>query len=74
MSLLFLIANMTENYTGAEIENVVREAGMNAIRNNRDIVTKDDFLKALKEIKPTIPKEVSERIKRFKEEPQSMYR
>jgi len=37
-------------------------------------VTKDDFLKALKEIKPTIPKEVSERIKRFKEEPQSMYR
>jgi len=68
------LANMTENYTGAEIENVVREAGMNAIRNNRDIVTKDDFLKALKEIKPTIPKEVSERIKRFKEEPQSMYR
>jgi len=71
---LIELANMTENYTGAEIENIVREAGMNAIRNNREIVTKNDFLKALKEIKPTIPKEVSERIKRFKEEPQSMYR
>ncbi len=68
------IANMTENYTGAEIENVVREAGMFAIRSKRDIVKREDFLKALEEIKPAIPKEVSERIKRFKEEPNTMYR
>ncbi len=68
------LANLTENYTGAEIENVCREAGMNAIRNNRKIVTKEDFQKALEEVRPAIPKEVAERIKRFKEEPESMYR
>ena len=39
---------MTENYTGAEIENIVREAGMNAIRNKRAIVRKEDFEKALR--------------------------
>ncbi len=68
------IANSTEEYTGAEIENIVREAGMNAIREKRDVVRKDDFEKAMREIRPAIPKEVAERIKRFKEEPESMYR
>ncbi len=68
------LAEMTENYTGAEIENLCREAGMNAIRNHRDIVKKDDFSKAREEIRPSIPKELAERIKRFKEEPQNMYR
>ncbi len=68
------IASLTENYTGAEIENVCREAGMNAIRSNRDAVKEEDFLKALNEVKPAVPKEISERIKRFKEEPGSMYR
>ncbi|MDE1869224.1 MAG: AAA family ATPase [Candidatus Micrarchaeota archaeon] len=64
----------TENYTGAEIENVVREAGMNAIRNGKTVVTKADFNFALREIKPAIPKELAERIKRFKDEPENMYR
>ncbi|MEM3273020.1 MAG: CDC48 family AAA ATPase [Candidatus Micrarchaeaceae archaeon] len=68
------LAEMTENYTGAEIENVCREAGMNAIRNNREVVKREDFEKALAEVKPAIPKEVADRIKRFKEEPTSMYR
>lgn len=68
------LADETENYTSAEIENICREAGMNAIRNKKDIVIMKDFEKALKEIKPSIPKEVSERIKRFKDEPESMYR
>ncbi|MGI0100459.1 MAG: CDC48 family AAA ATPase [Candidatus Micrarchaeaceae archaeon] len=68
------LAKETDNYTGAEIENIVREAGMNAIRGSRDSVTKQDFNIALKEVKPTIPKELSERIKRFKEEPENMYR
>ena len=68
------LANSTENYTGAEIENIVREAGMNAIRNKRQIVRNDDFVKALQEIRPAVPKEVAERIRRFKEEPESMYR
>lgn len=68
------LAKVTDDYTGAEIENIVREAGMNAIRNRRSVVRKEDFMKALQEIRPAIPKEVAERIKRFKEEPESMYR
>ncbi len=68
------LAKATEGYTGAEIENLTREAGMNAIRANRDEVTKEDFENALEEIRPAIPKELSERIKRFKEEPENMYR
>jgi transitional endoplasmic reticulum ATPase len=68
------LAKLTEEYTGAEIENIVREAGMNAIRNKREIVTKEDFMRALQEIKPAVPKEIAERIKRFKEEPETMYR
>jgi transitional endoplasmic reticulum ATPase len=68
------LANVTESYTSAEIENICREAGVNAIRNNREIVSKDDFLKALQDVRPTVPRELAERIKRFKEEPESMYR
>ena len=68
------LAKVTDNYTGAEIENIVREAGMNAIRGKRDVVTKADFQTALTEIRPAIPKELAERIKRFKEEPEMMYR
>ncbi len=68
------LANITEEYTGAEIENIIREAGMGAIRGKRNVVRKEDFMKALMEIKPAVPKEVAERIKRFKEEPESMYR
>ncbi len=68
------LAKSTENYTGAEIENIVREAGMSAIRASKDIVEMKDFKYALNEVKPTIPKELSERIKRFKDEPENMYR
>jgi transitional endoplasmic reticulum ATPase len=68
------LANMTESYTGAEIENLCREAGMNAIRRKKDVVSMVDFKKALKDVLPAIPKEVAERIGRFKDEPQSMYR
>ncbi len=68
------IASAAINYTGAEIENVCREAGMNAIRNKRKKVIRDDFVFAFKEVRPAIPKELSEKIKKFKEEPESMYR
>ncbi len=68
------LANITDSYTGAEIENICREAGMNAIRAKREVVKGEDFTRALKEVKPAIPKEFSERIKRFKDEPENMYR
>jgi transitional endoplasmic reticulum ATPase len=68
------LARATDGYTGAEIENICREAGMSAIRANRSTVSKEDFMKALSEVKPSIPKELSERISRFKDEPENMYR
>jgi transitional endoplasmic reticulum ATPase len=68
------LAKETENYTGAELENFVREAGMCAIRESRTTVTKKDFSFALIEVKPAIPKELADSIKRFKEEPENMYR
>jgi transitional endoplasmic reticulum ATPase len=71
---LIELAKVTDNYTGAEIENLCREAGMSAIRAGRDIVKGEDFKKALDEIKPAIPKELADRIARFKDEPDSMYR
>ncbi len=68
------LVKSADNYTGAEIENVCREAGMNAIRLSRTSVTKEDFAVAFKEVRPAIPRELSDRIKKFKQEPENMYR
>ena len=74
------LAKATDGYTGAELENLAREAGMNAIRSNIDNdikkveVTKADFDYALGEVRPAVPKELADRIRRFKEEPENMYR
>lgn len=68
------ITKSTDGYTGAEIENLVREAGMNAIRGNKDIVDEEDFKKALIEVKPTVPRELADKISKFKSEPELMYR
>ncbi len=68
------VAKATEGYTGAELENICREAGMSAIRKEKETVSRSDFENALNEVKPSVPKELAERIKRFKDEPESMYR
>ncbi|MEM3020608.1 MAG: CDC48 family AAA ATPase [Candidatus Micrarchaeaceae archaeon] len=68
------LAKSTDGYTGAEIENLCREAGMYAIREEKTVVTKNNFVKAMQDVKPAIPKELSDRIRRFKDEPQNMYR
>ncbi len=68
------LAKLTEEYTGAELENICREAGMFAIRGEKQTVSKKDFLAAIDEVRPSIPKELAERIKRFKKEPENMYR
>ncbi len=40
------LADLTEGSSGAEIKSICTEAGMLAIRDNRDSVTQDDFIKA----------------------------
>lgn len=59
------LAEKSEGYTGADIENVCREAGMVAIRKGSDAISNADFAEALAFVKPSISKEYVERIKKF---------
>ena len=54
------IARKTDGYVGADLENLCREAGMMAYRENPDAteVNQDAFLKAMKSIRPSIDKNV----------------
>lgn len=45
------LGERTEGFSGAEIKAVCTEAGYFAIRENRSIVTRDDFLKAIEKVK-----------------------
>jgi len=44
------IAQMTENFNGAQIKAICMEAGMNAIRNGRKIIVQNDFLEAFLQV------------------------
>ncbi len=48
---LEMISAKMEGFSGAEIRAVCTEAGYFAIRENRTIVTKEDFLKAIEKVK-----------------------
>ncbi len=52
------IARETENFGGADLEAVCREAAMFAIRENRDKVTAKDFEEAVKKVGPSLNKRV----------------
>ncbi len=56
------IAEMTEFYTGADLKALCREAAMNALRRdpNTEYVTMEDFLLALKKIKPSLDEDIIE--------------
>jgi proteasome regulatory subunit len=45
------LAKITEGFSGADIKAACVEAGYNAIRNGRDVVTMKDFLDAVEKIK-----------------------
>jgi len=47
---LWELAKLTENASGADIKAIVTEAGYYAIRNNRRVVTMEDFLNAVKKV------------------------
>ena len=57
---LRMIAENTDGYVGADLENLCREAGMMAYRRNPDAntVSQRDFLDAMKNIKPSVDEEV----------------
>ncbi|MHA1952531.1 MAG: proteasome-activating nucleotidase [Candidatus Heimdallarchaeaceae archaeon] len=54
------LVQMTEGTSGADIKNICTEAGMFAIRSNKDHVVNDDFLDAIKKI--TGEKETAARV------------
>ncbi len=60
------LSRITEGYTGADIENLVREAGMAAIRTNSKKVTVKHFEVSFKSVMPGIKKEDIESLKKFK--------
>ena len=52
------IAITTQNYTGADLAALCREAAVNAMRNKSSKITSYDFATSLKQVKPSITKEV----------------
>ncbi len=68
------LAKLTEGYTGADIDNLVREAGMSAIRDESKKVTSRHFELSFKSIVPSIKKEDIESVQKFKTAAATMYR
>jgi transitional endoplasmic reticulum ATPase len=54
------IAIATQNYTGADLAALCREAAVQAMRNNSSKISSQDFAKGLKQVKPSITKEVDQ--------------
>ncbi len=61
------LAKKTEGYSGADLEALCREAGLNALRKDATKVNKDDFEKALQTVKPSLKEEMLSKYKRFSE-------
>lgn len=45
------VSKICEDFNGADMRNVCTEAGMYAIRDDRDLVVEEDFFKAARKIK-----------------------
>ncbi len=54
------IAIATQNYSGADLAALCREAAVHAMQNNSPKITTTDFAAGLKNVKPTITKEVEQ--------------
>jgi transitional endoplasmic reticulum ATPase len=67
-------AKLGDGLTGADIENIVREAGMAAIREGAKKVKTKHFEEAFQSIIPSIKQEDVESLRKFKRSGESMYR
>ena len=54
------IAVATQNYTGADLAALCREAAVNAMQNNSKNINSNDFALALKKVRPSITKQVDQ--------------
>ena len=62
------IAVATQNYTGADIESLCREAAVHAMQNNHTKISSNDFAEGLKRVKPSITKDVEQWYSSIKDE------
>ena len=62
------IAVSTQNYTGADLESLCREAAINAMQCNRIKIGSSDFAAGLKRVKPSITKDVEQWYSAIKDE------
>lgn len=44
------VVKLSDGFNGADLRNVCTEAGMFAIRDDRDYVTQEDFMKAVRKV------------------------
>ena len=61
------IAIATQSYTGADLAALCREAAVNAMRNKSSKITSHDFAVSLKQVKPSITKEVDQWYNKIRE-------
>ena len=54
------IAIATQSYTGADLAALCREAAIHAMRNKSSKITSHDFATSLKQVKPSITKEIDQ--------------
>jgi 26S proteasome regulatory subunit T4 len=47
------VVKLSEDFNGADLRNVCTEAGMHAIRAERDYVINEDFMKAVRKVGDT---------------------
>ncbi|MBU0466711.1 MAG: CDC48 family AAA ATPase [Nanoarchaeota archaeon] len=61
------LVKLTDGFVGADIEALVREAALNALRKDPEvkIVTKKDFDEALKKVKPSVSHDTAQRYKKI---------
>jgi 26S proteasome regulatory subunit T4 len=48
-----LVPTLSEGFNGADLRNVVTEAGMFAIRDERDHILQEDLMKAVRKVADT---------------------
>jgi transitional endoplasmic reticulum ATPase len=68
-----VLAKAADGYTGADIEGLCREAGMEAIRSKANKIEQKHFDHALTLIRPTVTPERMNKLKKFTDNPGTMY-